>query len=157
MHFNKKSTTIKVPVPINTHQLRRIILNQNANSHNNNNNYSNHGGSRFLSSSTCGLSLASIARFPIIKYRVPISQKQNDTNVSNSNGTNNCCSSSCSTSSSTTKCSICLESFKENQEVRLLSCFHQFHVECIDTWLMEKSTCPTCKFNLTSAIVNSHD
>lgn len=151
MFVNKtKQKCQKIPAPINTHQLRRIILNQNANNHNHG---SSSSGNRFLSS-TCGLSLASIARFPIIKYRHPVaSQKPADTNgvVANSNPTS-CCSSS---SSSSIKCSICLENFKENQEVRLLSCFHQFHVECIDTWLMEKSTCPTCKFNLTTAINNN--
>lgn len=30
-------------------------------------------------------------------------------------------------------CSICLESFKENDEIRKLFCYHIYHVKCIDT------------------------
>ncbi|RMZ93130.1 E3 ubiquitin- ligase SDIR1-like isoform X1 [Brachionus plicatilis] len=52
------------------------------------------------------------------------------------------------------KCSICLEDLLPNENVRILSCFHQFHVKCIDTWLAQKSTCPTCKLDL---IISSNE
>lgn len=48
------------------------------------------------------------------------------------------------------KCSICLEDLLPDETVKILSCFHQFHVKCIDTWLAQKSNCPTCKLDLTS-------
>eukprot|EP01080_Neovahlkampfia_damariscottae_P004785 gene4785-8371_t len=40
-------------------------------------------------------------------------------------------------------CSICLEEFKWNEMIRILPCNHEFHSECIDYWLLEKSNkCP---------------
>lgn len=59
-------------------------------------------------------------------------------------------------------CSICLESMavcneddsaKEN--IKILSCSHQFHTQCIDTWISSShdshdvKTCPLCKQSLT--------
>jgi hypothetical protein len=99
-------------------------------------------GGDCIGASGCGggLNLAMIARFPVIKYKRPVKYGGAE--------------SAEATVGTACKCSICLEYLKENQDVRLLSCFHQFHVECIDTWLMEKSTCPTCKFNLASTFCN---
>ena len=47
-----------------------------------------------------------------------------------------------------TACTICQVNF-ENVDIcrRLLGCNHVFHLQCIDTWLCEKNTCPTCRFN----------
>ncbi|PWA74291.1 E3 ubiquitin-protein ligase RING1 [Artemisia annua] len=42
-------------------------------------------------------------------------------------------------------CSICLEEFKENQTIRTLICQHEFHVDCIETWLYQKNVCPLCR------------
>ncbi|PWA53197.1 hypothetical protein CTI12_AA443070 [Artemisia annua] len=42
-------------------------------------------------------------------------------------------------------CSICLEEFKENQTIRTLICCHEFHVDCIETWLYQKNVCPLCR------------
>lgn len=40
-------------------------------------------------------------------------------------------------------CSICIESFAENENVRILPCNHIYHQRCIDPWLLHKSgTCP---------------
>uniref|UniRef100_A0AAV1UKP6 RING-type domain-containing protein n=1 Tax=Peronospora matthiolae TaxID=2874970 RepID=A0AAV1UKP6_9STRA len=47
-------------------------------------------------------------------------------------------------------CPVCLSAFQVHSHVRLLPCFHRFHLECIDPWLLEKPQCPVCKF---SAIV----
>lgn len=43
------------------------------------------------------------------------------------------------------ECSICYETFQDTN-IRILPCFHKFHVKCIDTWLLEenKLTCPLC-------------
>jgi len=43
-----------------------------------------------------------------------------------------------------TSCLICQDEFKTNDQKRFLPCFHSFHVNCIDTWLSEKLTCPIC-------------
>ena len=42
-------------------------------------------------------------------------------------------------------CSICLESFKKNQIVKILCCEHKFHRKCIHTWNKQNSTCPICR------------
>ena len=42
-------------------------------------------------------------------------------------------------------CNICLEEFKENDEMRKLGCSHAFHKECIDRWVSQVSSCPICK------------
>ncbi|CAG8485604.1 8148_t:CDS:2 [Paraglomus occultum] len=45
-----------------------------------------------------------------------------------------------------TTCVICLEDFQDGDELRQLPCFHQYHIKCIDPWLMQKSSvCPMCK------------
>jgi E3 ubiquitin-protein ligase ATL10/75/76/77/78 len=43
-------------------------------------------------------------------------------------------------------CPICLSEFAEGEKLRVLpTCHHGFHVECIDTWLVSHSSCPTCR------------
>ncbi len=47
---------------------------------------------------------------------------------------------------SVTECSICLETMNGDDEVtRLTPCHHQFHTECVRTWLKEKRDCPLCR------------
>ncbi|KAL3684070.1 hypothetical protein R1sor_002092 [Riccia sorocarpa] len=44
------------------------------------------------------------------------------------------------------ECSICLNDFVENEQVRLLPrCNHVFHIHCIDTWLLSHVSCPVCR------------
>ena len=43
-------------------------------------------------------------------------------------------------------CAICLDEFDDGAILRVLHCKHEFHQECIDQWLLEKSrVCPLCK------------
>eukprot|EP00747_Dinoflagellata_sp_TGD_P167695 gnl/TRDRNA2_/TRDRNA2_192578_c0_seq1.p1 gnl/TRDRNA2_/TRDRNA2_192578_c0~~gnl/TRDRNA2_/TRDRNA2_192578_c0_seq1.p1 ORF type:complete len:386 (+),score=77.56 gnl/TRDRNA2_/TRDRNA2_192578_c0_seq1:70-1227(+) len=44
-----------------------------------------------------------------------------------------------------TNCQICMEDFKEGDELKTLPCFHIFHAACIDQWLKVNSICPTCR------------
>lgn len=37
------------------------------------------------------------------------------------------------------KCIICLESIQSEQQCRMLSCYHIFHKDCIDGWLINAS------------------
>lgn len=41
-------------------------------------------------------------------------------------------------------CAICLNQFKEEEEVKILACNHIYHVDCIDKWLGLNRRCPLC-------------
>jgi hypothetical protein len=44
------------------------------------------------------------------------------------------------------KCTICQDEFRENDTIRLLSCEHIFHTDCVDNWLTKHShKCPCCR------------
>ncbi|KAF6143058.1 hypothetical protein GIB67_041126 [Kingdonia uniflora] len=46
-------------------------------------------------------------------------------------------------------CPICLGEFADGEKVRVLpNCNHEFHVRCIDPWLVSHSSCPTCRNSL---------
>jgi len=46
----------------------------------------------------------------------------------------------------TDKCAVCMESFVDNDDVRVLLCKHFFHKKCVDKWLTEhNTTCPLCR------------
>ena len=42
-------------------------------------------------------------------------------------------------------CSICLESFRTGELIKFLPCFHHFHAEELDNWLLVNASCPICK------------
>ena len=47
------------------------------------------------------------------------------------------------------QCCICVETFDTVLPVvTIRQCTHNFHLECIATWLAEKSTCPVCRLTL---------
>ena len=48
-------------------------------------------------------------------------------------------------------CSICQNEFEVADIVRRLNnCNHIFHLNCVDTWLSNHNTCPTCRNNITN-------
>ena len=42
-------------------------------------------------------------------------------------------------------CSICLDDFKDEDEVYQLKCSHVFHKSCFDEWFKRSNKCPLCK------------
>ncbi|XP_072127129.1 E3 ubiquitin-protein ligase RNF128 isoform X2 [Mobula birostris] len=49
-------------------------------------------------------------------------------------------------------CAVCIEAYKPNDVVRILTCNHFFHENCIDPWLLEHRTCPMCKCDILKAL-----
>ncbi|XP_010254027.1 PREDICTED: putative RING-H2 finger protein ATL12 [Nelumbo nucifera] len=44
------------------------------------------------------------------------------------------------------ECVVCLSKFEDTEILRLLpKCKHAFHIECVDKWLENHSTCPLCR------------
>ncbi|CAD5168325.1 unnamed protein product [Musa acuminata subsp. malaccensis] len=59
--------------------------------------------------------------------------------------------------SSFRECAVCLSEFQEEERVRLLpSCFHVFHIDCVDTWLQTSANCPLCRSSITAPIPPDH-
>ncbi|KAI0769029.1 hypothetical protein BD413DRAFT_87084 [Trametes elegans] len=51
---------------------------------------------------------------------------------------------------SQSECAICLEMFVKGDRVRVLPCFHLFHMDEVDEWLIhKKKLCPICKADVT--------
>lgn len=49
-------------------------------------------------------------------------------------------------------CAVCIELYKPNDVVRILTCNHIFHKTCVDPWLLEHRTCPMCKCDILKAL-----
>ncbi|KAH9500016.1 hypothetical protein Btru_076171 [Bulinus truncatus] len=46
---------------------------------------------------------------------------------------------------SAVQCSICLSDYQRGDEKRILPCSHNFHMDCVDQWLLTNATCPVCR------------
>ncbi|KAI3468215.1 hypothetical protein Pfo_024878 [Paulownia fortunei] len=47
------------------------------------------------------------------------------------------------------ECAVCLSRFEETEILRLLPrCRHAFHMNCIDKWLENHSSCPLCRYKI---------
>ncbi|CAA3013805.1 E3 ubiquitin-protein ligase RING1-like [Olea europaea var. sylvestris] len=46
------------------------------------------------------------------------------------------------------ECSICLEEFEVDGEVKEMPCKHKFHSGCIDKWLGLHGSCPVCRYKM---------
>ncbi|XP_046890729.1 uncharacterized protein LOC124477157 isoform X2 [Hypomesus transpacificus] len=53
-----------------------------------------------------------------------------------------------------TQCQICFSDYTEGEELRMLPCLHDYHVQCIDRWLKESATCPICRADVSEMRAN---
>ncbi|KAJ8624134.1 hypothetical protein MRB53_032664 [Persea americana] len=42
-------------------------------------------------------------------------------------------------------CVVCQAEYEENDNIGILGCGHEYHVDCIKQWLLLKNLCPMCK------------
>ncbi|KAG0252719.1 hypothetical protein BG011_006839 [Mortierella polycephala] len=83
-------------------------------------------------SSSLSLSLSSSDEKPRICSRVHATSEKTDLPFANANAQ--------------TMCAVCLGEYEVGDQVRTLPCHHQYHLECIDPWLLTvASFCPICK------------
>ena len=55
-------------------------------------------------------------------------------------------------------CSICVASYENNDDISIIvNCDHQFHTNCINTWLRNHNTCPLCRTNVLVHNLNNND
>ncbi|TPX47281.1 hypothetical protein SeMB42_g03383 [Synchytrium endobioticum] len=52
------------------------------------------------------------------------------------------------------KCSVCLTEYDAGEEIKTLPCGHQYHVECVDSWLSKNGACPVCRLNVQEAVAD---
>lgn len=53
------------------------------------------------------------------------------------------------TEKSSQECLICLNAFEYDENVKIFSCKHYFHVTCVDQWLLRERSCPLCRKPVT--------
>uniref|UniRef100_A0A8C9L763 RING-type E3 ubiquitin transferase n=1 Tax=Pavo cristatus TaxID=9049 RepID=A0A8C9L763_PAVCR len=58
------------------------------------------------------------------------------------------------------QCAICLQAYKPHEALKLLSCSHAYHSNCIDLWHCTQpgsKTCPLCRRKVTAvALIPLH-
>lgn len=59
-------------------------------------------------------------------------------------------STSNSSSDDRDKCFVCLDLFKNDEEISTLPCLHRFHSICVNRWLRQSNTCPICKNSISA-------
>ena len=46
------------------------------------------------------------------------------------------------------ECSICLENYKKDDMIIILSCNHDYHEPCLKEWSKNNNSCPHCRENI---------
>jgi len=45
-------------------------------------------------------------------------------------------------------CSICMSEFEDGEKIKMVSCKHKFHSDCIKEWVLRNPTCPCCRITI---------
>lgn len=45
-------------------------------------------------------------------------------------------------------CVVCQCEIEKGEKIMVLSCLHKFHQSCLEPWLAQRNTCPTCKVEI---------
>ncbi len=86
-------------------------------------------------------SLSSVGENPTLDNNVPVTMRMDDIEKLESKKMKDIINPN-----KLTTCVICLSKFKDNDDIRLLKCKHNFHTECIDKWLKDYNyKCPICR------------
>uniref|UniRef100_A0A0D9W8E1 RING-type domain-containing protein n=1 Tax=Leersia perrieri TaxID=77586 RepID=A0A0D9W8E1_9ORYZ len=81
---------------------------------------------RPIEDSHSGLEPLAVAAIPTLKYNCETFHSEDDA-----------------------QCSICLSEYKEKDILRIVPiCHHNFHLYCLDAWLLKQTTCPICRISL---------
>ncbi len=54
-------------------------------------------------------------------------------------------------------CYICLEKLDDVSGNLKCGCFNRYHTNCLETWLVIKNVCPTCKKKINEIKNDNHD
>ena len=54
------------------------------------------------------------------------------------------------------QCSVCMEDYKVDEQVRCLPCQHVYHHDCIVPWLQRHGNCPVCRKDMDGKDTSAH-
>jgi Ring finger domain len=91
----------------------------------------------------CGAAVTDISLLPVI----PVTKDDVISSESDVDGT--CSQDHADLNSNKYCCSVCLENYRIGEQKKILPCFHNFHENCIDQWLIQNGSCPICKHRIS--------
>ena len=105
------------------------------------------------------ISLANINKIStILKYEDYNNDNNNNNNNNNNSASDNDNNDNNSKSDNDSEsdndlCTICQQIIIDNDIIRILNhCKHLFHLQCVDIWLSNNNTCPSCRHNISEII-----